>query len=151
MMLDDHAYMKIALDEAGKAAGRGEIPVGAVLVDREGEIIAHDSNRSIERRDPTAHAEINVLRQAGQKLNNYRFPATTMYVTLEPCLMCAGAFIQARISHLVFGAVDPKAGAVKSKYAVGLDGMLNHTFLVTDGVMAEECGALLREFFRERR
>lgn len=149
--MDDAYYMKIALKEADNAGRRGEVPVGAVLVDNKGKIIAHDGNRSIELRDPTAHAEINVLRQAGRSLNNYRLPSTTIYVTLEPCLMCAGAFVQARISHLVYGAEDPKAGAVRSKYAIGLDGMLNHTFLVTGGVRAEECSRLLREFFKDRR
>ncbi len=143
--------MKIALDEAEKAGRRGEVPVGAVLVGSEGEIIAGDSNRSIELKDPTAHAEINVLRRAGKSLNNYRLPLTTMYITLEPCLMCAGALVQARISHLVFGAEDPKAGAVCSRYAIGLDGRLNHSFLVTGGVMAGECGSLLKEFFKDCR
>lgn len=149
--MDDAGYMRLALEEAKKAGRRGEVPVGAVLVGDGGEIIAHDSNRCLELKDPTAHAEINVLRQAGKNLNNYRLLSTTLYVTIEPCLMCAGALVQARISRLVFGAGDPKAGAIRSKYAIGLDGMLNHTLLVSNGVLAEECGSLLKEFFSERR
>lgn len=151
MMLEDHHYMALALAEAELAALSGEVPIGAVLVDPEGQVIAAGGNRSITDSDPSAHAEIVVLRRAGEFVGNYRFPGTTLYVTLEPCVMCAGALVLARIGRLVYGAVDPKAGGIVSKYEVGCDGKLNHQFQVTDGVMAGECSQVLKEFFRARR
>ncbi len=144
-------YMRLALAEARKAAERGEVPVGAVLVDAGGNLLARDGNRSIERHDPTGHAEMQVIRRAGEEIGNYRLTGSTLYVTIEPCLMCAGAMIHARIGKLVFGARDPKAGAVVSCYQIGRDKRLNHTIEVWDGVMAEECAALLRNFFQRRR
>lgn len=143
--------MKLALAEAEKAAERGEVPIGAVLVDADGRLLARDGNRSIELHDPTAHAEIMVLRQAGEQTENYRFSGATLYVTIEPCVMCAGALVHARISRLVFGAIDPKAGGVISCYRIGSDGKLNHRFETQSGIMAEECSALLRSFFQQRR
>ena len=151
MQSDDSFYMKLALDEAHLAARLGEVPIGAVLVDEDGQVVAASGNRSITLCDPSAHAEIMTLRRAGEFVGNYRFPGTTLYVTLEPCIMCAGALVQARIERLVFGAEDPKGGGVVSRYTVGCDGKLNHQFQVTGGVKADECGQVLKDFFRARR
>ena len=147
----DSLLMQIALDAAREAAAEDEVPVGAVLVDPEGKVVAVAGNRIIRTHDPVGHAEVRVLRAAAARLGNYRLAGTTLYVTLEPCAMCAAAMVHARIRRLVFGAVDPKAGAVVSKYRLGSDGLLNHSFLVTGGVLAEECGRLLRDFFQKRR
>ncbi len=144
-------YMRIAYDEATEAANRGEVPVGAVLVDDNGRILARAGNSTISLSDPSAHAEILVLRQAGLSLGNYRLLKTTMYVTLEPCIMCMGAMIHARISRLVFGAFDPKTGAAHSCYQIGRDGLLNHNMIIESGLLADECGLLLKNFFKARR
>lgn len=143
--------MAMALKAAEAAAIEEEVPVGAVLVDPEGRVIVTAGNRIIKGHDPTGHAEIRVLRAAAAQLGNYRLAGTTIYVTLEPCAMCAAAMVHARIGRLVFGAIDPKAGAVVSKYRLGSDGLLNHSFQITGGVLAEECGRLLRDFFQKRR
>jgi len=143
--------MAVALIEARQAAARGEVPIGAVLIDKDGNILAKNGNRSIELCDPSAHAEMLVLRQAGQLLGNYRLPETTLYVTLEPCVMCAGALVHARVQRLVYGATDPKAGGVVSLFQVGQDARLNHQLLIEGGMLGEESSSLLREFFRERR
>jgi len=143
--------MEIALAQARAAAERGEVPIGAVLVDEAGRILAENGNRTIELADPSAHAEILVLREAGRIRGNYRLSGTTLYVTLEPCVMCAGAMVQARVSRLVYGADDPKAGGVVSLFQVGQDARLNHRFTVTGGLMAEESSGLLKEFFKQRR
>jgi len=143
--------MRLALHEARKAGARGEVPVGAVLVEQDGTVLAADGNRTIEYSDPTAHAEMLVLRAAGKRLNNYRLPGTILYVTLEPCAMCAAAMVHARIARLIFGAEDPKAGGVVSRYAIGSDGQLNHSFVVEGGHNEEECATLLKDFFKERR
>ncbi len=148
---DDHLMMRLALAEAEKAALRGEVPVGAVLVDRMGVVLAADGNRTIEKNDPTAHAEILVMRKAGKALGNYRLSGTTLYVTLESCVMCAAALVHARVARLVFGAIDPKGGGVISLYGVGRDRKLNHCFELTQGVLADECSSILRDFFRKRR
>lgn len=147
----DIKLMGIALEVAREAETEQEVPVGAVLVDSEGKIIAAAGNRIVSGHDPTGHAEIRVLRAAASRLGNYRLPGTTLYVTLEPCAMCAAAMVHARIRRLVFGAGDPKAGAGVSKYRLGSDGLLNHSFLVTGGVLAEECSLLLQNFFQMRR
>jgi len=147
----DQEYMQLALNEARKAGERGEVPVGAVLVDSTSGILAADGNRTIEYCDPAGHAEMLVMRAAGKRLNNYRLPGTTLYVTLEPCVMCAGAMVHARIERLVFGAEDPKAGGIVSSYIIGSDGLLNHRFIVEGGYCAEECAALLKNFFKMRR
>lgn len=144
-------YMAVALAEARLAATRGEVPIGAVLVNNEGQIIAQNGNRTIELCDPGAHAEMLVLRQAGRLQGNYRLPGTTLYVTLEPCVMCAGALVHARVGRLVYGAVDPKAGGVVSLFQVGQDTRLNHLLAVEGGLLAAESATLLRDFFRERR
>ncbi len=124
--------------------------MGAVLV-KDGVILAQSGNSTIGMADPSAHAEILVLRRAGQALSNYRLPDTTMYVTLEPCLMCMGAMIHARISHLVFAAPDPKTGAAQSCWQIGADARMPHNLSVESGVLATECGQLLRDFFKQRR
>ena len=147
----DAGLMRLALAEAEKSGVHAEVPVGAVLVAADGTILARGGNRSIRDRDPSAHAEMVVLRRAGQVVDNYRLPGTTLYVTLEPCVMCAGLLVQARIRRLVFGATDPRRGGVVSRYRLGMDGVLNHSFAVTGGVLAEPCSRLLLDFFRQRR
>ena len=127
------------------------MPVGAVLVDAEGEVLAKNGNRTIELSDPSAHAEILALRAGGARQGNYRLAGATLFVTLEPCLMCMGAMIHARLARLVFAALDPKAGAACSRYQIGRDQLLNHTLVIDQGPMAIECGDLLRDFFRARR
>lgn len=147
---DEDAFMRAALALAARAAGEGEVPVGAVLV-KDGRVIAQGWNQPIGRHDPSAHAEMIALREAARKLGNYRLPGTTLYVTLEPCVMCAGAIIHARVSRLVFGASDPKAGAVNSVYDIISQPRLNHIVEWRGGVLEQECGAVLRDFFRARR
>ncbi len=147
---EDIHWMKYALSLAQQAAAEDEVPVGAVVV-REGELLGEGWNRPISTNDPTAHAEIMALRDAAQRENNYRLSGATLYVTLEPCLMCAGAMIHARIGRLVFGASDPRRGAVNSTaHAFETQG-LNHRVEVEGSVLAAECAEVLREFFRDRR
>lgn len=143
--------MELALAQARQAAARGEVPVGAVLVGADGELLGSDGNRTIELADPSAHAEMLAMRAAGEKLGNYRLTGCTLYVTLEPCVMCAGAMVHARIGRLVYGATDPKTGAIESVYRIGSDGFLNHRLTVTGGVLADESATLLRDFFKKRR
>ena len=143
-------YMRAALAEAKEAAGVGEVPVGAVVV-AEGEIIARSHNRSETDNDPTAHAEIVALREAARKKGNYRLTGATLYVTLEPCAMCMGALVQARIERLVFGAYDRKAGAAGSAIDLSDSRSFNHRFEINGGVLADECGAVLKTFFESRR
>jgi tRNA(adenine34) deaminase len=140
-----------ALDAAREALAAGEVPVGAVLVGEGGEILARACNRPIGLSDPTAHAEILALRAAAQARGNYRLPGVTLYVTIEPCIMCLGALIQARVRRLVFGAPDPKAGACVSLYRLPEDSRLNHRLEVAGGVREAECRELLQEFFKARR
>jgi len=146
----DEERMRLALAEAQKAAVCGEVPVGAVLF-LDNEIIARAGNNLIAAGDPVGHAEIRVLRKGASHMGNYRLPGSTLYVTLEPCPMCASAMIHARIKRLVFGATDPKGGGVVSQYKIGQDGRLNHGFAVSGGILAEKCGLILKEFFRKRR
>lgn len=146
----DLEFMRAALDEARAAAERGEVPVGAVLTFGD-EIVARAGNRTIGDCDPTAHAEILALREAARSLGNHRILNGTLYVSIEPCAMCAGAILQARIARLVYGADDPKAGAVKSCFTLLSDPRLNHRAEITSGVEAEASAALLREFFAARR
>ncbi|MDI6692153.1 MAG: tRNA adenosine(34) deaminase TadA [Anaerosomatales bacterium] len=146
----DVAYMTIALEEARAAADEGEVPIGAVVV-CDGAVIARAHNRRETDADPTAHAEMIAIREAARKLGRWRLSDCTVYVTLEPCPMCAGAMHQARIERLVFGAHDPKAGAVGTLYDLSSDERLNHRFSVTSGVLAEECAAELRRFFERLR
>lgn len=146
----DEEFMRLALAEAEKALQAGEVPVGAVVV-RGGEVIASAHNGPVGLKDPSAHAEILALRRAAAAEGNYRLAGTTLYVTIEPCLMCAGALIHARVSRLVFGAPDPKGGAVVSLYKVLQDGRLNHGVEATGGVLREACSEILSRFFREKR
>jgi tRNA(adenine34) deaminase len=142
--------MELALKEALQASQTGEIPVGAVLV-RDGEVIARDHNRPVSLNDPTAHAEILVLRAGAARMRNYRLNGCELYVTIEPCLMCAGAIVQSRISRLVFGARDEKGGAVKSLYHILEDPRLNHRVQVIEGVLGEQCQDIMQAFFSVRR
>lgn len=143
--------MARALRLAREAQKRGEVPVGALLVGNGGDVLAECGNAPIASRDATAHAEIRVLREAGRVVGNYRLPGTTLYVTLEPCPMCAGALLQARVARLVFGAADPRTGACGSVIDLPRDRRWNHRIDVVRGVLAEECTTLLRDFFRARR
>jgi len=143
-------FMREALREAGRAEAMGEVPVGAV-VELGGEIVGRGFNRPIGASDPTAHAEIEALRAAARAVGNYRLPGARLFVTIEPCPMCAGACIHARIDTLVFGAADPKAGAVRSRYRLLDDAHHNHRVQVIEGVLEEACAGKLRAFFRSRR
>jgi tRNA(adenine34) deaminase len=149
--LTDQKWMLEAIAEARAAEAAGEVPVGAVIVSAAGEIIARGSNRVLRNSDPTAHAEIVALRSAGAALGNYRLLGCTLYSTLEPCSMCAGAILHARIARLVYAAADPKAGACGSVIAVMNHPALNHRVELVEGVLAEECGKMLTDFFRAKR
>ena len=149
--MTDAEYMARALAVARKARDQGEVAVGAVLVGRGGEELAACGNAPVASNDATAHAEIRTLREAGRAVGNYRLPGTTMYVTLEPCPMCAGALVQARVARLVFGAADPRTGACGSVIDLPGDERWNHRIDVVGGVLSEECAALLRGFFAARR
>ncbi len=142
--------MALALQQAHLAAANGEVPVGAVLV-KDGELVASGFNQPISSCDPTAHAEIVVLRAAAKKLSNYRLPGTTLYVTIEPCTMCVGAMIHARVERLVFGASEPRAGAVISTAHLLDDSQFNHRIAVQGGVLADQCAAAIQQFFRAKR
>jgi tRNA(adenine34) deaminase len=144
-------FMEIALAEAEKAGQRDEVPIGAVLVDAAGKILARAHNRTISMADPTAHAEILAIRRAAQAVNNYRLPDTALYVTVEPCLMCMGAVIHARIGRVVYGAMDPKWGAAGSLYQFAEDSRLNHSPDVIAGVCEDRCRELIQSFFRQKR
>ena len=146
----DAYFMRVALQEARRAEAEGEVPVGAVVVLSD-EIIGSGRNRSVADHDPTAHAEIVALREAAARLANYRLTGCTLYVTVEPCAMCAGAAVLARIERLVYGCDDPKAGAIRSLYRLADDARLNHQISITRGVLAEECSSLLSSFFQRRR
>lgn len=149
-MSSDETFMLRAIALAQRAEQEGEVPVGAVIV-KDGEIIAEGWNRPIAGHDPTSHAEVQVIRAAAQTLENYRLPDTTLYVTLEPCLMCMGAITHARIKRLVYAATDHRAGAVESIYTIPQDRKLNHHIDVEGGLMAEQSAQLLKDFFRKRR
>lgn len=146
----DEDFMALALELARAAASAGEVPVGAVVV-IDGEIVGRGWNQPIGRHDPTAHAEVMALRDAAQRLGNYRLPGATLYVTLEPCAMCVGAIMHARVARVVFGARDPKTGAAGSVIDLFAEDRLNHHAEVAGGVMAEECGSMLSSFFAARR
>ena len=147
---DDASYMRVALALATEAASQSEVPVGAIVVHKF-EIIGRGFNQPISRSDPSAHAEIVALRAAGRRMRNYRLTDAALFVTLEPCLMCLGAIFQARVGRLVFGAMDPKAGACGGVIDLCAEQKLNHHTQVTGGVLAEPCADLLRQFFRARR
>ena len=149
--MNDLFYMTIALEEAEKAARMDEVPVGAVLVDGAGRILARTYNQPIALCDPSAHAEMLALRMGGEKTGNYRLPGATLYSTIEPCVMCMGAIIHARLSRIVYGASDPKWGAAGSLYNFALDERLNHTLEVVPGVCKDEATDIIRGFFRNKR
>lgn len=149
-MPSDEAFMRLALDEAARAAERGEVPVGAVVV-LDGEVVGAGHNSPIASRDPTAHAEIQALRAAAARVGNYRLDGADLYVTVEPCLMCVGAAVHARVRRVVFGAREPKAGAVRSTMEAFAHEALNHRVEVVEGVGAEEVTRLMQAFFRARR
>jgi len=152
ILTDTHEYfMKIALADANNAGQIGEVPVGAILVSENGDILSAAHNQTIKLADPTAHAEILALRKAALEVNNYRLLNTTLYVTVEPCIMCMGAIVHARISRVVFGATDPKWGAAGSLYNYAEDERLNHRIEITTGVCAEDCRRLMQDFFRAKR
>ena len=150
-METDFYYMDEALAQAREGLAAGEVPVGAVVVGEGGEILARAFNQPIARHDPTAHAEVLALRQAAHLAGNYRLPGVSLYVTIEPCIMCLGAMIQARVHRVVFGAADAKAGACVSLYRLPEDARLNHRIEVTGGVREAECRELLQQFFKQRR
>lgn len=143
--------MHLAIEEALKAEGVGEVPIGAVIVRENGEIISRAHNLRETSLDPTAHAEIIAIREAAKKLGNWRLANVALYVTLEPCAMCVGAIILSRIKRVIFGARDPKAGAIVSIYNIGVDGRLNHRVEIEEGVLRDECADLLKRFFENLR
>ncbi|MCP4714376.1 MAG: tRNA adenosine(34) deaminase TadA [Deltaproteobacteria bacterium] len=148
--MQDNRFMRVALEMAHMAGAAGEVPVGAVLV-LNGEIIARAHNQPIRLHDPTAHAEVVALRQGGQAVENYRLSECELYVTIEPCIMCMGALLHARIRRLIFGALDPRMGAAGTLYDLSCDPRLNHAVEVDAGLMEDECRSVLQEFFKEKR
>ncbi|MCW2267903.1 tRNA-specific adenosine deaminase [compost metagenome] len=146
----DQEFMRLALDLAAQGAAMGEVPVGAVLV-QHGQVVGRGFNCPISGSDPSAHAEMVAIRAAAQAASNYRLPGSTLYVTLEPCSMCAGLIVHSRIARVVYGALEPKAGVIQSQGQFFTQGFLNHRVMFEGGVLAEECGAILSEFFRARR
>lgn len=150
-MINDEYYMNLAVLEAEKAAGIDEVPVGAVVVNKHETIIGYGYNRPIFSNDPTSHAEINAIRMASQAVNNYRLTGTTLYVTIEPCIMCMGAIIHARIKRVVFGAKDPKWGAAGSLYILSEDRRLNHHPEIISGICEEKTKQLIKKFFMNKR
>lgn len=150
-MSSDEKWMRRALELAEQAGQRGDVPVGAVIVSAQGEELAAGENRREAEQDPTAHAELVALRAAARVTGHWRLESATLYVTLEPCPMCAGALVNARIARVVYGTPDPKAGAVDSLFSIGRDARLNHRFEVTSGVLRAECAARLRDFFQKLR
>ena len=149
-MNEDEKWMKIAISEANLAINKGEIPVGAILI-QDGKLIAKAHNQPILNHDPTAHAEVEVLRKAGKKLKNYRLSRSTLYVSLEPCAMCLGAIMHARVERVVFGASDPKSGVCGSCINLSKEKIFNHEILLLGGGLEDECRKILQKFFKERR
>ena len=146
----DEYYMRLALDEARRALSSDEVPVGAVLV-RDGQVLASGHNGPVVQSDPTAHAEIVVMRAGARTIGNYRLSGTVLYVTIEPCVMCMGALIHARVERLVYGAADPRVGAAGTVFDLARDSRLNHMLEVTSGVLEAECRSIIQEFFKNRR
>jgi tRNA(adenine34) deaminase len=151
MRSDDEIWMREALKGASEAASMNEVPIGACIVDENGELLASTFNRSIADNDPTAHAEILAIRAAAAKIGNYRLTGATVYTTIEPCAMCAGALVNARVKRLVYGAADERFGAVETHFRICDSGILNHRIEIVSGLLAEECRAFMQEFFRARR
>ena len=150
-MNNDDTFMKAAIEQARLALSLNEVPIGACLIDADGQVIAAGSNRTITDCDPTAHAEIIVLREAARRIGNYRLTGTTIYSTIEPCAMCAGALVNARVKRLVYGAADERFGAVETVFRNCDSERLNHRLEITSGVLADECRELMQNFFRARR
>ena len=150
-MDEDERFMRIALEGAFDARQIGEVPIGACIIDGAGQMIAAGFNRTITDCDPTAHAEIIVLREAARKIENYRLTGTTIYTTIEPCVMCAGALVNARVKRLVYGAADERFGAVETLFRLCDHESLNHRLEITSGILAAECRAIMQDFFRARR
>lgn len=148
---NDEAAMRLALDQAKLAAVAGEVPVGAIVVDANGCVIGFGFNQTVSSHDPSAHAEIIALRDAGQRVGNYRLPGASLFVTLEPCLMCMGASMHARVARVVYGAADPKTGACGSVFSAQNIQQINHHTKVEGGVLHDDCSMMLRKFFQERR
>ena len=151
MMEIDEKWMRFAIDSALLARALNEVPIGACLIDEKGELLASAYNRTITDSDPTAHAEILALRQAAANIGNYRLNGTTLYTTIEPCVMCAGALVNARVKRLVYGATDERFGAVETLFRLCDSELLNHRIEITSGVLADECRELMRRFFKARR
>ena len=151
MQETDEFWMRKAIFEANRAADMGEVPVGAAIVSQQGELLAAASNETIVRSDPTAHAEILALRAAALQVGNYRLTGATIYTTIEPCVMCAGALVNARIARLVFGAHDERWGAVETQFQLCSSRKLNHQIEIASGILADECRALMQDFFLARR
>ena len=149
-MSNDEKWMRIAIEEANLAMDKNEVPVGAVLV-KDDTLIAQAHNKPITKNDPTAHAEIQLLRKAGEQQKNYRFPESTLYVTLEPCTMCFGAMVHARIDRIVYGASDPKTGVCGSRMNLNEENFFNHKISITSGILEKESSELLKLFFKSRR
>ena len=149
-VIDDDYWMLHAIELAKRAAAQGEVPVGAVII-KDGNIVSEAWNQPISGHDATAHAEVRAIRQAGEKLQNYRLPNTTLYITIEPCAMCLGAIVHARISRVVFGAPEPKAGMLLSNKALIDSGCFNHDFSWQGGVLADTCSHVMSDFFKQRR
>ncbi len=147
----DRLFMELALEQAALAAAQGEVPVGAVVINAAGQVMATGFNRTITDHDPTAHAEVVALRTAALRVQNYRLPGYSLYVTLEPCAMCMGAMMHARLARVVFGAPDPKTGVCGSVMDLPAQTQLNHQTTVAGGLLAEPCGHILRQFFKKRR
>jgi tRNA(adenine34) deaminase len=147
----DEFWMRRALEAATEAQNLGEVPIGACLIDKTGELLAFAGNRTITESDPTAHAEILVLREAARKIGNYRLTETCLYTTIEPCAMCAGALVNARVKRVVFGAHDERFGAVETIFRICDNSSLNHKIEITSGVLKEECRELMQNFFRAKR
>ncbi len=151
LITNDEAGMRRALAQAEIAASLDEVPVGALLVDAAGEVLAAGHNQPISSQDPSAHAEIVVLRAAAKKLGNYRLPGTTLYVTIEPCTMCVGALVHARVARVVYGANEPKTGAIESAHRLFESGEFNHRPTIEAGILADDCAALMTRFFANKR
>lgn len=151
MIETDEKWMRLAIRNAEIAGGLDEVPIGACIVDQKGELLAAASNRTITNNDPTAHAEVLTIRQAALKIGNYRLVGATLYTTVEPCVMCAGALVNSRIARLVYGARDERFGAVETHFRLCDDPRLNHRIEIVSGIMADECRALMQDFFKRRR
>jgi tRNA(adenine34) deaminase len=151
MESQDEIWMRLAIESARAALSIDEVPIGACILDPHGELLATGHNLTIRTNDPTAHAEIVAIRAAAEKLGNYRLTGTTIYTTVEPCAMCAGALVNARVKRLVFGTLDERFGGIETHFGVGSNDVLNHRLEIVSGVLADECRQMMQDFFRKRR